>query len=122
MPRPIPTHSGQLLNPFHVVQKSCDRHLIVAKSQFDGEQRDEWKSRREKEVFGPELRALGFTESPISVKAIGFGREVVRIDSLLGEEGRFTGREGRLVEGGVEGEGIGSVRTRKDSMDDGEDR
>lgn len=99
--------------------------MIVAKSQFDGEQRDEWKSRREKEVFGPELRALGFTESPISVKAIGFGREVVRIDSLLGEKGRFTGREGRLVEGGVEGEGIGSVRTvrtRKDSMDDGQGR
>ena len=72
--------------------------------------------------FGPELRALGLAESPISVKAIGFGREVVRIDSLLGEEGRFTGREGRLGEGGAEGEGIGSVRTRKDAMDDGEDR
>ena len=54
--------------------------------------------------------------------ARGFGREVVWIDSLLGEKRRFTGREGRLIEGRVKGEGIGSVRTRKDSMDYGEDR
>ena len=117
-----PTHSREQLNAFDVIEESGHSDLVVPKSKFDGDKRDERESRRKKEVFRPKLGGFCFGRASIRTWSTHSGREIIRIDSLLGDERRFPRRKRRLEERRVYWERIGSIWTREDSVGYRKDR